>query len=152
MSDYVKWMTEAWHKEGPQAAFDMGNKLLSEIEAEVHQLEWAKNTIRALAVYLRETGLAEDNTEFPKGDVVIPSHRANLIMEAAYHVKFETSSSTITVQDVLQELNNRGLDLGVKQPLAVIGTVLARADDWTKIARNTFEFTPAPRSADDLPF
>ena len=44
----------------------------------------------------------------------------------------------VRVQDVLAELQRRDLDLGVQQPLAVIGTVLSRSEYYQKIARNTF--------------
>ena len=56
-------------------------------------------------------------------------------------------------------LVDRGLDLGVQQPFhETLGTVLASADDFRRVARNKFEYVgPFARSeevddTDDLPF
>ena len=69
-----------------------------------------------------------------------PPDRPQVILDAATAVlDVSSEGSAVKVQDVLAELRQRDLDLGVKQPLAVIGTVLSRSEHYRKIARNTFQ-------------
>ena len=88
-----------------------------------------------------------------------------MIVEAALEVWNERHTGSwpaknadfITTTEVRDELRENGFDLGVQQPLAVIGTVLSSADQFRKVARNTFEVIPplmphAVGDVDDLPF
>ena len=84
-------------------------------------------------------------------DTISPTERPRLIMDTARELGIENKAGDdlVKVQEVLQELRGRGFDLGVQQPLAVIGTVLANADDFRKIARNTFEYIGDPEYTDN---
>ena len=80
---------------------------------------------------------------------------ADEIWEAQQNVWGGSETNLINARDVHSALKNKGLDLGVSQPLAVIGTVLASADGYTKIARNSFEFSPPQQpveGVEDLPW
>ncbi len=151
MRDYVKEMMNTWTMEGEQAAYDLGGELLQEIDAEFDRLKNQLSAITALGTYLQDTANVEasDLNHDPHFDTVETSERPRLIVEAALAVwrRLPPSNELVKVQCVLEELHSQGLDLGVKQPFAVIGTVLSSADRFTKIARNTFEY-----KADDLPF
>ena len=153
MRDYTKEMMSTWAAEGDQAAYDLGVELLQEIEADFEILRTQSSTINAIGIYLRDTGKIDEHIPdlAPPLDTVEMSERPRLIVDAALALwrRLPPGNNLIKVQDVLQEMNNRELDLGVQQPLAVIGTVLARADGFTKVARNTFEYK---RPIDDLPF
>ena len=148
MKDYVREMMEAWSTQGEQAAYDLNTELLKEIEADFDRLKNQMSAINALRAYLQDSGNLEASTPVtnPDFDTVEPSERPRLIVNAAQVVWRQQPDNLVKVQWVLDELNTRGLDLGVRQPLAVIGTVLASADGFTKIARNTFEYDA------DLPF
>ena len=89
----------------------------------------------------------------PTLDTVRVVERPRLIIEAAMSIweDLPVGNDSVKMQDVLQALNGKGLDLGVKQPLAVIGTVLANSNEFRKVARNTFEFfqDDGPPTEDD---
>ena len=151
MRDYVKEMMNTWTMEGEQAAYDLGGELLQEIDAEFDRLKNQLSAITALGTYLQDTANVEARNlnHDPHLDTVETSERPRLIVEAAVAVwrRLPPSNELVKVQHVLEELHSQGLDLGVKQPFAVIGTVLSSADRFTKVARNTFEY-----KVDDLPF
>ena len=154
MHDYVKNMMDTWTTEGEQAAYDLGAELLQQIDAEFKRLRNQADAISALGIYLRDNGnVVEvlDPKHAPVLDTLKVSERSRLIVETAIALwqRLPSGNDLVKVQHVLQEMNSNGLDLGVQQPLAVIGTVLARADGFTKIARNTFEYR-SPIA--DLPF
>ena len=153
MRDYVKEMMNAWTTEGDQAAYDLGSELLKQIGAQYDFLKNQASAITALGNYLQDTANVEarDPNPDPNLDTVEMSERPRLIVEAALSVwrRLPPRNDLVKVQHVLRELNDQGLDLGVKQPFAVIGTVLASAEGFTKVARNTFEYNDP---AEDLPF
>ena len=154
MSDYVKAMMDAWTTEGEQAAYDLGAELLQQIDAEIKRLRNQADAISALGIYLRDNSNVVEvlgPKHAPVLDTLKVSERSRLIVETAIALwqRLPSGNDLVKVQHVLQEMNSNGLDLGVQQPLAVIGTVLARADGFTKIARNTFEYK-SPIA--DLPF
>ena len=163
MKDSMREMMDTWSKEGEQAAYDLGPKLLLEIEAEQERLRNQASAINALGKYLQDTGnvVAHSANTNPELDIIEAAERPRLILEAATEIwqnQQENWSATdaelVKVQEVLDRLKAKGLDLGVQQPLAVIGTVLASADDFRKVARNTFEYAPQPQTnpVDDLPW
>ena len=155
MRDYVKNMMEMLMTEGEQAAYYLGPELLQEIDAEFNRLRNQAEVINAFGIYLRDTGRVEvlDPNSVPRLDTVEMSERPKLIVEAALALwrRLPPGNNLIRVQHVLQELNKQGIDLGVQQPFAVVGTVLARADGFMKISRNTFAYRE-PIDDDDLPF
>ena len=173
MRDFTRKLMDIWSKEGDQAAYDLAPELLIEIEAEQEKLKNEASAIRAFGRVLENTaGVIARSTETdPELDVVEARARPRLILEAALEV-WESQNSEwpprsdpqlVKGEDVLEQLRTKGLDLGVKQPLAVIGTILNGADEFTKLARNTFEYTPPPppavlppspppESAEDLPW
>ena len=156
MKDYIREMMDAWTGEGEQAAYDVGKRLLKEIESAFAYLRRQESAINALGSVLQEHANVDTTAEpvesTPGLDTIEPSERSRLITEAATEVWGAQQDSwggaernLVSIQSVLEALNNKGLDLGVKQPFAVIGTVLASADGFKKIARNTFEYTqPGP--------
>ena len=128
MTDFVKEMTDAWDKEGIQVAYDRGNILLGKIAEEVRRLHGQRTTITALMQHLEAAG-AQHSRQITLFKSVKAPDRPKAILEAAEAVLDSTSGiSVVQVQDVLAELDRRHLDLGVKQPLAVIGTVLSRSE------------------------
>lgn len=164
-------MLDAWSNEGEEAAYVLGSSLLVEIENDREHLTRQEAAIMALGRVLQDrTGVetAEFAVELPDQPEAGPelnpieqAHRPRLIAEVAREVWGDQQEpwagpekDLVKTQDVLAKLQARGLDLGVRQPLAVIGTVLASADGFTKIARNTFEYSVPPNSddAEDLPW
>ena len=169
MKDYIRKLLETWTAHGEQAAYTLATNLLQEIRNDVVRLRRQESAIQALGAVLREHPAVDTSTDpvdsDPDLDPIEPSQRSRVIIEAANEVYHDREANTwtatetglIKTQEVLDHLRNRGLDLGVQQPLAVIGTVLANATGFQRVARNTFEVSvPVVRSGindiDDLPF
>ena len=150
MKDYVRVLMDAWTANGNQAAYDLCGSLTAEIEDIVNSLRKQSAAIAALEQHLEDLGV-QPRRQAAMLDTVRPAERARLITEVAINLwhKLPVGNDLLNVQDVLEELRGKGLDLGVQQPFAVIGTVLTRADGFTKVARNTFEYRQSPV---DLPF
>ena len=154
MTDFTRKMMDVWSHDGEQAAYDLAPQLLTEIEADQEKLSNQASAIRALSKVLEGIdGVIARSTSLDPGlDVIEAPERPRLIIESAREVwrsqQEEWSGKPgvyfIRGQDVLERLRIKGFDLGVKQPLAVIGTVLTSADGFKKVARNTFEYTPSP--------
>lgn len=138
MTDFVKEMTDVWDQEGVQAAYDRGQLLLGKIAEEIRSLHGQQTAITALMQHLESAG-AQHSRQITLFESVKAPDRPQEILDAAEAVLDSTSGIfVVRVQDVLEELDRRHLDLGVKQPLAVIGTVLSRSAYYQKIARNSF--------------
>ena len=173
MRDYLRQVTDTLTKEGDDAAFDMCQTMLSEIEADRKHLDLQEKALLAIGgvLYERQSGPTspsevEDDPEEPvepppEYDPIEAAERPRLIVEAADAVWSDQQDTwggserdQVQAKDVLANLRGRGLDLGVMQPFAVIGTVLASSDGYRKIARNTFVrvHEPAPDPVDDLPW
>ena len=171
MRNFVDEMLLACTGESKQAAYDTGIRLLREIQREFEYLKRQETTIQALGSYLREDPEIDQNVESPEPEPATPESQTNeiepaqrprMILQAADEVweaqqtpRGGSETNLINTRDVHLSLENKGLDLGVRHPLAVIGTVLASADGYTKIARNTFEYTPPPppeEAIEDLPW
>ena len=165
MRDYIREMMDAWTQEGQQAAYVLVKDLLEGIRNDIARLQRQESAIKALAVVLREdpyvdTSLDPRDPE-PGLDTIEPSERSRVIVKAAaeayesreQYYQTATGKPYIKTEEVLNHLNEQGLSLGVQNPLAVIGTVLASADGFARIAKNTFEIHKASNvGADDLPF
>ena len=169
LRDYVKELMETWTAQGEQAAFLRVRELQHEIRGDVARLRKQEQAIQALGQVLREhpdVDASADPVEVPDGlEPIEPSERSRVIVEAATEIYGEfvddnyrgAEPAFIKAQDVLDLLRRRGLDLGVQQPLAVIGTVLSSAEGFRRIARNTFEVIqrqnePPWDETDELPF
>ena len=169
MRDYIRQLLETWTLEGEQAAYVLASDLLQEIRNDVVRLRRQESAIQALGAVLREHPAVDTTADpvdsDPDLDAIEPSERSRVIIEAADEVYRDREANTWTytgttlvkTQEVLEHLRRRGLDLGVQQPLAVIGTVLANAPGFHRVARNTFEVYPATDQhgkddVDDLPF
>ena len=169
MRDYVKELMETWTAGGEQAAFSRVRELQHEIRSDVARLRKQEEAIQALGQVLREhpdVDTSTDPVEVPDGlEPIEPSERSRVIVEAATEIYGEILNDNyreaepafIRAQDVLDLLRRRGLNIGVQQPLAVIGTVLSSAEGFHRIARNTFEVLqkqtePPWDEKDDLPF
>ena len=177
MRDYTRELMDTWTNEGDQGAFDRAVELLREIKTDMATAQREYAAIEALMVVLRNrpnvSTLLEESPEPENGlDPILPELRPKYIVNAADHVfwrqenafvrEWGTNSNgawRVTTQEVLQEIENQRLSLGVKQPHAVIGTVLANAEGFQRIARNTFERRldlsanlPIPTVSDELPF
>ena len=138
MTDFVKEITDVWSQEGIQEAYDRGKLLIGKISDEIKALQSQRTTIVALMQHLEASG-ARATRQLTFSENVKPSERPQVILDAAEAVLDSTTGIfVVRVQDVLAELQRRDLDLGVQQPLAVIGTVLSRSEYYQKIARNTF--------------
>ena len=138
MTDFVKAITEVWNEEGIQSAYDQGKKSLETIAEEIRGLQGQRTTITALMQHLEVAG-ARTTPQYPLFESVKGPDRPKVILDAAETVVEATSGDlVVNVQDVLAELQRRDLDLGVQQPLAVIGTVLSRSKYYHKVARNAF--------------
>ena len=151
MRDYVREMMDTWTHEGEQAAHDLGIRLLKEIEDDYDRLRRQESAINALGSVLAQHAdvipISDPIEPEPGLDAIEPSERPRLIIVTAVEVwgaqqtGFGGSErNLVSSQDVLERLKHKGLDLGVQQPLAVVGTVLASAEGFTKVARNTFEY------------
>ncbi len=155
MPNYVLEFVKVWSESGEEAAHKVGDDLLRRIDEEHRELRREATALRALLAYLHSDGSegtsASDGD--PSLDIIEAPQRSRLITEAATEVlnRLPEDENLIKGQDVLDQLRQDGLDLGVQQPFAVIGTVLNSANGFTKIARNTFEYKPPP-TEDDLPW
>ena len=139
MADFVKAITEVWNEEGLQAAYDRGKKFIETIAEEIGVLQSQRTTITALMKHLEASG-ARTTPQLALFESVRGPDRPQVILDAAEAVVEATSYGfVVKVQDVLAELQRRDLSLGVQQPLAVIGTVLSRSENYHKVARNTFQ-------------
>ena len=163
MTDFTRRMMDVWSQDGEQAAYDLVPQLLTEIEAEQEKLNYQASAIRALGMVLEgANGVVARSTNLDPGlDPIEAPARPRLIIEAATEVwrsqnedwPGNPDAHFIKGQSVLERLRTKGLQLGVKQPLSVIGTVLTSAEGFKKVARNTFEYTPPPPSGvEDLPW
>ena len=163
MTDFTRKLMDVWSQDGEQAAYELVPQLLTEIEAEQEKLNNQASAIRALGKVIEGTdGVIARSTNLDPGlDVIEAPERPRLIIEAATEVwrsqheewPDNPDAHFIKGQGVLERLRTKGLDLGVKQPLAVIGTVLTSADGFNKVARNTFDYTPPPPlDVEDLPW
>ena len=139
MADFVKEITEVWNQEGVQAGYDRGEILLEKIAEEIRGLQSQRTTITALMQHLEVSG-ARTTLQYEMFESVRAPDRPQVILDAAAAVVEAASGGlVVNVQEVLAELQRRDLNLGVKQPLAVIGTVLSRSEHYDKIARNMFQ-------------
>ena len=139
MADFVKEITEVWNQEGVQAGYDRGEILLEKIAEEIRGLQSQRTTITALMQHLEVSG-ARTTPQYQMFESVRVPDRPQVILDAAAAVVEAASGGlVVNVQEVLAELQRRDLNLGVKQPLAVIGTVLSRSEHYDKIARNMFQ-------------
>ena len=145
MRDYVREMMKVWEADGDQRAYDLTAKLLEDIKDESDRLKRQAGAITAFELYLLDSGNIKERTAREGWDKVKPSERPREITTAAF-LCLGRRSGTVTVDEVFTALSNQGLDLGVQQPHAVIGTVLAKAEGFTKVARNKFEY----ENLDDL--
>ena len=154
MTDFTRKLMNVWSTEGEQAAYDLTPLLLTAIEAEREKLSNQASAIRAFGRVLEDTdGVIARTPDLDPGlDVIEAPERPRLIIKAATEVwrsqreewPDNADAHLVKVQDVQERLRTKGLDLGVKQPWAVIGTVLTSANGFKKVARNTFEYTPSP--------
>ena len=163
MRNFMQEMMDVMFKEGAQATYDLGPQLLVEIEAEQERLNNQAVAIRAFGKILEDNaGVIARSTELDSNlDPIEAPERPREIISAAIDVwesqqdgwRSDSEAHLVRTHDVLERLRTKGLDLGVKQPLAVIGTVLASAEGFRKVARNTVEYTPPPPPAvEDLPW
>ena len=155
MADYVLELVSVWSEKGEEAALEAGADLLNQIDEEHRKLRRAATALRAFLAYLQSDdgeGISVAVGD-PSLDTIEVSQRSRLITKAASEIleRLPQGENQVKVQEVLDHLRGDGLDLGVQQPLAVIGTVLNSADGFTKIARNTFEYEQ-PSAEDDLPW
>ena len=151
MKDYVKLLMETWTSHGEQAAHSRVRELLHEIRSDLARLRKQEEAIQALGQVLRDhpdVDTSTDPVDVPDGlEPIEPSERSRFIVDAANELYqdilndrfMDSESALIRAQDVLELLRRRGLDIGVQQPLAVIGTVLSNARGFRRIARNTFQ-------------
>ena len=138
MPDFVKEITEVWNQEGIQAGYDRGKILLEKITEEIRGLQGQRITVSALMQHLEASG-ARTTPQYELFESVKAPDRPQVILDAAAAVLEAASGDlVVNVADVLAELQRRDLDLGVQQPLAVIGTVLSRSNHYHKVARNSF--------------
>ena len=146
MADLVKEITEVWNQAGAQDAYDRGKILLETITEEIRGLQGPTRSPSPLSCNILRRPGHEARLNMELFDSVRAPDRPQVILDAAAAVLEATSGGfMVDVQDVLAELQRRDLNLGVQQPLAVIGTVLSRSDYYHKAARNSF------RRVDPLP-
>ena len=151
MTEYIKELMETWTSQGEQAAYAAAERLLQEIRDDVVRLQKEEEAIKAVGAVLRahpDVDTSADPKEpEPNLDILVASERSKKIIEAANEAYWDrennnwthTGTSLLKTQEVLDHLRSQGLDLGVQQPLAVVGTVLSSANGFHRIARNTFE-------------
>ena len=143
MRDYMREMLNAHAHKGDQAAFDLGVKLRDEIDEEFKRLSDQRDAINHLGSWLQEWGdVDQGSSPVPAENRIDPLGRPKAIVTAALQVMSRGTGLKVTTQDVYWELQSTGVDLGVEQPKAVIGTVLSKHESFKKLARNTFEFIP----------
>ena len=171
MRDYARELLEVWTKGDDQSAFDQATELLKQIKDDIANAQREYSAIEAFIVVLRNRPGVSVAEEPDNGLDPIPSAlRSRRIIETAKALFAEglenrrwdstdDSLPRVTTLEVLERIQLEGLTLGVQQPHAVIGTVLASAEGFERIARNTFEkrldVPTSPQGLaepDDLPF
>ena len=150
MRDYVRELTDVWGSEGEQAAYLMVNQLRGDIRNDVARLQKQDAALHALAAVLRDYP-GVDTSEDPFDDVeaemadsagaavVDPKWRSSYIHSLAHDLTHASWGESFTVQELLDEIHRRFASLGVKQPLAVIGTVLSNSPQFKRVAPNTYQ-------------
>ncbi len=167
MRDYVRELTEVWRSEGEQAAYLLVSELHRSIRNDIAHLHKQGAAIQALAAVLKDypsvdtsaDPIDDDAEEAQQADAagsafVDPSKRSDYIFRIAEFVSHSSNGEPFSTQDVLDEIYHRFATLGVRQPLAVIGTVLSSAKGFTRIAPNTYQSTDSYYSKfnEKLPF
>ena len=177
MKDYARELLDVWTNQGDQAGFDRATELLLEIRFDpIANAQREYSAIEAIIAVLRNrpsVSIVEESADNENGlDPILPALRSQRIIETAEQICWEQEDASsrgwgsnndgpcrVTTQEVIERIERQGLTLGVQQPHAVIGTVLANAERFERIARNTFEkrldllsSPQGPAEPDDLPF
>lgn len=162
MRDYVRELTDAWRNEGEQAAYLLVSELNRSIRNDIAHLRKQTVAIQALAAVLQDypgvdtsaDPIDEDDADAAGVAYVDPRKRSDFVITLASNLTHQIQGEPFTTQDVLDEMHSQRATLGVKQPLAVIGTVLSSAKGFTRIAPNTYQSTDPyyGKVPADLPF
>ncbi|HEY3304399.1 MAG TPA: hypothetical protein VGL70_12780 [Candidatus Binatia bacterium] len=122
---------------------------LNEIGGQIESLERQVDLIRKLAMYARqqepERKPANKREEKPKQPTNLnPIDRSRVIREIAVALANQ-GNKHITIVDVMKVLKAKGLELGVKRPPAVIGTVIAAIPGLKKTGTGKWEVSTIPK-------
>ena len=146
MRDYFGEMLQTLQDEDELKAYNRGGQLLDDINAEVNWLSEQASHISQLAGYLHvKIGDKSTLTILHK---VAKSERPTKIREAAMSLVGKGMSRFDSAR-VVTELEYMGFSLGVKQPSAVIGTVLSKSKDFRRIDKNLFHFEGSRERLDE---
>ena len=137
MRDYVKEIVQL-AAEDEEAAFNHHGELVLEINQVIRNLEYQREAITSLGTYLRLKVLGEEEVD-PVMEDIAPGQRSLMIRSRAQCL-VQAGEKVITPQQVLDELSKDNLSLGVQQPTAVIGTVLASRREFRRIGENLFQY------------
>ena len=130
----------------PRAAYRLADEAQVEIREEMSLLSQQLGHLDDLMKYLMPKVVADFVDQPDDWDYIEPVNRASYIQDAALDL-INQGQTRVTVQEVRDFLDDKRLHLGVSQPNAVIGTVLARSAHFRKVDVNVFDYVP-----DDLPF
>ncbi len=136
MRDYVGELIKLVGKDEEQA-YKLAEQFLEKLQAEIQErralIDSVENFRRMLTPRLVER-------EFSPTTQVVPRiERPDRIREVALEL-VSMGDNVVTTRGILARLKNRGFDLGVKQPYAVVGTVLSRLNEFKRVDVNTFEY------------
>ena len=143
MEDYYgKLIPVAAEDEG--LACQQARDYMAEIQREMGRLQEQLRHVASMYEYLsRKLNLAEPteitNIAFSPASVGTPVGRHQVIMQTALDL-VRSGTPSLSPQRVMEELNQKQVDLGVQQPHAVIGTVLGRSEGFRRVAENKFEY------------
>lgn len=139
------------------AAYQKAGAILAEIQREAKWLEHQRSLVAHMHSFLgamraeragpKPLGVAgvtapDDYvsvTTTPPPGTVAPNTRSERIKNIALALA-QGGLWDLDTQMVLNEMTAEGLSLGVRQPLSVIGTVLASMDDFERVGPNLFRF------------
>ena len=134
--------------------------LIKEIHMEVkklhdsiRKLEEQENLLRNLVNYYMDTNqhvniekelqeskkVPHELLETSVEDGFTPSGRSNVSKESAFSLA-KRGTKIISVEDVLHELKNKGIQFSIKRPGSAVGTVVSTMKEFKKIEQGRWEF------------
>lgn len=75
---------------------------------------------------------------------VSKNERSNLIKRFAFELAKETTDYTLTAQKVADRLNKEGFNLGTDVPGTMVGNVLFKSPEWSRVAKGVYRYVGPP--------
>ena len=129
----------------PRAAEKLAAEFAGELLSQMDELKRQMGYVQQMLEYLNSI---DPEPLKPNVRSVAPLERSRMIKDAAMFLVLEGYPS-VTVHMVHDMFRQRGLDLGVRQPGSVIGTVLASAPGFKRTNIGEFEYVSGDAVPDE---